>query len=112
MITRSESRFLEERMYGLAECRRLTEGVCPVCEANQETVLAMCHDVYDLVYDKPRQAKVNVGPFLGSQYIVYKISELLGHRYIMDGVFISSDFGEKNKMWKEVCAFLEWTYIH
>lgn len=114
MITRNDAKFLEDREYGLAECRRLTEGVCPVCEENQETVLQMCEDVYDLIYDISRHPIVNVGPFLGSQYIVYKISELLGHRYIMNGLFLSrvKDLEERQKMWREVCIFMDWTYIH
>jgi len=114
MFTRADAKYEKERKYARAMALRLTEGACDVCKENQRGIMSKWDRIYDLVIDVPRHSIIEVGPDLGPQYIVYKLAELLGHRYIMDGIYEgkSADLEYKNMLWKYVCRHMEWTYIH
>lgn len=114
MFTRADAKYEKERKYARAMALRLTEGACDVCKENQRGIMSKWDRIYDLVIDVPRHSIIEVGPDLGPQYIVYKLAELLGHRYIMDVIYEgeSADLEYKNMLWKYVCRHMEWTYIH
>ncbi len=114
MFTRADAKYEKERKYARAMALRLTEGACDVCKENQWAIMSKWDRIYDLVIDVPRHSIIEVGPDLGPQYIVYKLAELLGHRYIMEGIYEgkSADLEYKNMLWKYVCRHMEWTYIH
>ena len=114
MFTRADAKYEKERKYARAMALRLTEGACDVCKENQRGIMSKWDRIYDLVIDVPRHSIIEVGPDLGPQYIVYKLAELLGHRYIMEGIYEdeSADLEYQNMLWKYVCRHMEWTYIH
>lgn len=94
--------------------RFLTSGPCPRCKNIQAEIMLLYESVYDIEIIVPRHPIVNVGETLGPIYIIHKLSELLGYPHVTHNFNIRPihDLDKKNEIWKDVCKYMDWVYIH